>query len=61
MAGVRLSLLIAAIGVFALGFFERPETAATRGEFVVGEVLAIAVGLQMLLAALFFPAPSRTT
>ncbi|MBA3314606.1 MAG: hypothetical protein M3552_07205 [Planctomycetota bacterium] len=55
MTCVRLSLIVAAIGVIAVALFQLPETATTHGELVIGAVLATAVGLQMLVAAFFFP------
>lgn len=59
MACVRLSLFVAAVGIILVGMFQLPDTVSTRGELVVGEVLAITVGLQMLVAACFFPTPTN--
>jgi hypothetical protein len=55
--GVRLSLLLAAAGILALGFLWLPETATTQGEFIIGELLAVAVGLQLLVAAYLIEQP----
>lgn len=49
---VRLLLMTVALGIFAVGFFRLPDTVTTTGELVIGEILAITVGLQMLVAAL---------
>lgn len=55
--GVRLALLLAAVGILTLGFLWLPETATTQGELVIGELLAIAVGLELLIAAYFVEQP----
>lgn len=55
--GVRLALLVAAVGILALGFVWLPKTATTQGELVIGGLLAVAVGLELLVAAYFVEQP----
>jgi hypothetical protein len=50
---IRLTLLVAALTILAIGIFRLPDTATTGGELVIGEILAVAVGVQMLVAALY--------
>jgi hypothetical protein len=53
LTSVRVTLLVAALAIFAIGIFRLPHTATTGGELVIGEILAVAVGVQMLVAALY--------
>lgn len=56
---VRLALLASAFCVLALGVSHMPAVATNHGELVAGVLLSIAVALQMLIAAFFFPAGAR--
>jgi hypothetical protein len=56
---VRLLLVAAGLGVLAVGFYQLPSIAVTQGEIVTGILLSLAVALQILIAALFFPMSAR--
>ncbi|HEX6987463.1 MAG TPA: hypothetical protein VF170_18940 [Planctomycetaceae bacterium] len=58
---VRLALVAAAVYILMAGFFHLPETTTTRGELVIGVILALIVAAQMLVAALFRPMNGRRT
>ena len=51
---VRLFLIAVAIAVLALGY-RMPNIGATQGEVVLGVVFSLCVGLQVLVAAVYFP------
>lgn len=56
---VRLLLIAAGLGVLTVGFYSLPSIAVTQGEIVTGILLSLAVALQILVAALFFPISAR--
>jgi hypothetical protein len=56
---VRLALLAAGLCVLALGIGHMPAVATNHGELVAGVILSVAVALQILFAAFFFPAGAR--
>lgn len=56
---VRLLLVVAGLGVLTVGVYRLPSIAATQGEVVTGLLLSLAVALQILVAALFFPMSAR--
>ena len=58
---IRLLLVVAGLGVLAIGLFQLPSTAMTHGEMIVGLLLSFAVAAQILFAALFLPTNARHT
>ena len=56
---VRLLLVAVGVGVLTVGLYRLPSIAMTQGEVVTGILLSLAVALQILFAALFFPVCAR--
>jgi hypothetical protein len=59
LALIRIALIAAAVAILALGLWHLPAFATSHGELIIGLVLSLAVAVQMVVAALFFPLGCR--